>query len=178
MFTKSETFSSPDLPPNSPTQARKRGRMRVRPNIFLISSLLLTPAFLWLLPSIIQCVRYTDTGTMETMTQAFGLASLTVIIVGLIVIWTGLAAGKRVAWVIVAVIVWVWAFPIMILPLRMKHIVTLSLSDLGDWVASAWHGDHLSRIALANTVLFSLMLVGLILPVRALFRSGKPKPEN
>jgi hypothetical protein len=115
---------------------------------------------------------------METMTQAFGLASLTVIIVGLIVIWTGLAAGKRVAWVIVAVIVWVWAFPIMILPLRIKHIVTLivalSLSDLSDWVASAWHGEHLARTSLVNTVLFLLMLVGLILPVRALFRIRKP----
>jgi hypothetical protein len=142
--------------------------MRVRPNIFLISSLLLTPAFFWLLPSIIQCVRYTGT---ETMTRTAGLASLTVIIVALIVIWTWLVAGNRVAWVIIAVIVWVWAFPIMMLPL-VTHVVALSLSDLSGWVVSAWHGDHLSRIALVNTVLFLLMLVGLILPVRALLRSG------
>jgi hypothetical protein len=106
------------------------------------------------------------------MTQTAGLASLTVIIVALIVIWTLLVAGNQVAWVIIAVIVWVWAFPIMMLPL-VTHIVALSLSDLSDWVASAWHGDHLSRIALANTVLFLLMLIGLILPVRALFRIRK-----
>ena len=148
-----------------------RGRaLRIRPNIFLASSLLLTPAFFWLLPSFIQCcVSYTRT---ETMTQTAGLASLTVIIVALIVIWTWLVAGNRVAWVIIAVIVWVWAFPIMMLPL-VTHIVALSLSDLSDSVAAAWHGDHLTRIALGNTVLFLLMLVGLILPVRALFRIRK-----
>jgi hypothetical protein len=145
--------------------------VRIRPNIFLVSSLLLTPAFLWLLPSIIKsCVSYGP----ETMTQTAGLASLTVIIVALIVIWTWLVAGNQVAWVIIAVIVWVWAFPIMMLPL-VTHIVALSLSDLSDSVASAWHGDHLSRIALVNTVLFLLMLVGLILPVRALLRIGKPQ---
>ena len=142
--------------------------MRVRPNIFLVSSLLLTPAFLWLLPSIIQCcVSYGP----ETMTQTAGLASLTVIIVALIVIWTWLVAGNRVAWVIIAVIVWVWAFPIMMMPL-VTHKVDLSWSELSDWVGSAWHGEHLARISLVNTVLFLLMLVGLILPVRALLRSG------
>src|SRR5260370_11607571 len=59
--------------------------MRVRPNIFLISSFLLTPAFLWLLPSIIQCCFSYGP---ETMTQTASLASLPVIIVALIVIWT------------------------------------------------------------------------------------------
>src|SRR5260370_9120508 len=100
--------------------------MRVRPNIFLISSLLLTPAFFWLLPSIIQCcVSYTGT---ETMTQTAGLASLTVIIVALIVIWTWLVAGNRVAWVIIAVICWFWAFPFMSLPL-VPHKIPRSSTD-------------------------------------------------
>ena len=118
----------------------------------------------------IQCATYTDT---KTMTQTAGLASLTVIIVALIVIWTWLVVGNRVAWVIIAVIVWVWAFPIMMLPL-VPRIVTLSSRDFTDSVAAAWHGDHLARIALGNTVLFLLMLVGLILPLRALFRIRQP----
>jgi len=113
------------------------------------------------------------------MTRTAGFASLTVIIVALIVIWTWLAAGNRVAWVIIAVIVWVWAFPIMMLP-RFAHGVAVSFqekrfwSDLSDWVALAWHGEHISRIYFVNTVLFLLMLVGLILPVRALLRIRKP----
>jgi len=113
------------------------------------------------------------------MTRTAGLASLTVIIVALIVIWTWLAAGNRVAWVIIAVITWVWAFPVMMLP-SVAYGVACSFrekrfwSDLSDWVELAWHGEHLARISLVNTVLFSLMLVGLILPLRALFRIRKP----
>jgi hypothetical protein len=99
--------------------------------------------------------------------------------VALIVIWTWLAAGNRVAWLIVAVIVWVWAFPIMMLPSLARGVARsfqekLFWSDLGDWVASAWHGEHLARIFLVNAVLFLLMLVGLILPLRSFFRIRKP----
>jgi hypothetical protein len=115
----------------------------------------------------INCVRDTD-----TMARTAGLASLTVIIVALIVIWTGLAAGNRVAWVIMAVIVWVWAFPIMIFGL---HIGPVSSSQLKDWIVSAWRQDGLARVTLINPIMFSLMLIGLILPVRALLRIGKPE---
>jgi hypothetical protein len=105
------------------------------------------------------------------MTRTAGLASLTIIIVGLIVIWTGLAAGNRVAWVIMTVIVWVWAFPIMMFPL--PHIGPFSLSDLNDWAVFAWRQDGLARVTLINPIMFSFMLIGLILPVRALLRIGK-----
>jgi len=142
--------------------------VRIRPNIFLVSSLLLTPAFLWLLPSIIQCcVSYGP----ETMTQTAGLASLTVIIVALIVIWMWLVAGSRVAWLIMAVIVWVWAFPIMMI--SRLHIGPVSPSQLEDWIVSAWRQDGLARVSLINPIMFSLMLIGLILPLRAVFRIGK-----
>jgi hypothetical protein len=140
--------------------------LRIRPNILLVSSLLLTPAFFWLLPYVIRCVRAAD-----DMTQTAGLASLTVIIVALIVTWTGLAAGSRVAWVIMAVIVWVWAFPIMMI--SRLHIGPVSPSQLRDWIVSAWRQDGLPRVALMNPIMFSLMLIGLVLPLRALFRIGK-----
>ena len=81
--------------------------MRIRPSIFQVSSVLLTLGFLWLVPSTINCVRSTD-----SMTQIAGFALLTVIIVALIVIWTGFAAGNRVAWITMAVIVWVGALVI------------------------------------------------------------------
>jgi hypothetical protein len=141
--------------------------MKVRPNIFLASSLLLTPAFFWLLPYVIRSARASD-----DMTRTAGLASLTVIIVALIVIWTWLAAGNRVAWVIMAVIVWVWAFPIMIFRL---HIGPLSSTELKDWIVSAWRQDGFARVTLINPIMFSLMIIGLILPLRALFRIRQPK---
>jgi hypothetical protein len=105
------------------------------------------------------------------MTQTAGLASITVIIVALIVIWTWLVAGSRVAWLIMAVIVWVWAFPIMMI--SRLHIGPVSSSQLKDWIVSAWHQDGLARVSLINPIMFSLMLIGLILPLRALFRIGK-----
>jgi hypothetical protein len=110
------------------------------------------------------------------MTQTAGLASLTVIIVGLIVIWTWLVRGSRVAWVIMAVIVWVWAFPtMMIFRLHLGSIGSLSSSELADWVVDAWSQDGLARVSLVNPIMAFLMLIGLILPLRALFRTGKPE---
>ncbi len=144
----------------------RRRALRIRPNIFLVSSLLLTPAFFWLLPYMVRCVRASD-----DMTQTAGLASITVIIVALIVIWTWLVAGSRVAWLIMAVIVWVWAFPVMMI--SRLHIGPVSSSQLKDWVVSAWRQDGLARVSLINPIMFSLMLIGLILPLRALFRIGK-----
>lgn len=155
---------------DSSIQGKKETVLRIRPNIFLVSSLLLTPAFFWLLPSVINCVRSTD-----SMSRAYGFAALTIIIVALVVIWTGVAAGNRVAWVIMAVIVWVWAFFTMMEPLLRHGLLrSFSLSELPDWVAFAWRGEHLAWTYLINTLMFFLMLVGLILPVRALFRIGKP----
>ena len=142
--------------------------MRIRPNIFQASGFLLTLGVLRLLPSTIEWVRVRNT---ETMGQSYGFASLTVIIVALIIIWTGLAAGNRVAWVIMAVIVWVWAFPIM-MSLVVSH--PRVFLDWREWLAAAWRNDFSwPRILLINTIMFLLMLVGLILPVRALLRSRK-----
>jgi hypothetical protein len=138
--------------------------MRIRPSIFLVSSVLLTPGFLWLLPSTIYCVRSRD-----SMTQIAGLAGLTLIIVALIVIWTGVAAGTRIAWVTMAVIVWVWALPAMMWPV-LRHGRRWTLSELSEWGVIAWREGGFARTNLVSTAMFLLMLVGLVLPVRALFR--------
>ena len=143
--------------------------MRIRPNIFLVSSLLLTSAFLWDLRYTINFVGATD-----NIARTAGLASLTIIIVALIVIWTGLAAGNRVAWVIMAVIVWGWAFPFMSGPV-LVHGRRWTLSELREWVVMAWREDTFARTALISTAMFLLMLVGLVLPVWALFRTKKPE---
>jgi hypothetical protein len=74
------------------------------------------------------------------------------------------------AWVIIAVIVWVWAFPMIFRP----HIGPLSSSELRDWIVSAWRQDGFARVTLVNPIMFSLMIIGLILPLRALFRTRRP----
>jgi hypothetical protein len=142
--------------------------LKIRPNIFLVSSLLLTLGLLWVLPYAINLVGATD-----AIARSAGLASLTLIIVALIVIWTWLVAGNRVAWVIMAVVVWVWALFIMTGP-ALHHGRRWTLSELREWMVIAWRGDMLfARTELISTAMFLLMLVGLILPVRALFRNPK-----
>jgi hypothetical protein len=145
--------------------------MRIRPNIFLVSSVLLTLGFLWLLPSTINCVRSRD-----SMIRIAGFAFLTLIIVALIVIWTGVAARTRVAWVTMAVIVLVWALPAMTWPV-LRHGRRWTLSEVREWVVVAWREDTFARTNLVSTAMFLLMLIGLVLPVRALFLSRIRKPE-
>jgi len=126
---------------------------------------LLTSAFLWDLRYVINFVGATD-----NIVRTAGYASLTIIIVALIDIWAGLAAGNRVAWVIMAVIVWGWAFPFMMGPV-LVHGRRWTLSELREWVVMAWREDTFQRTLLISSALFLLMLLGLILPVRALFRT-------
>jgi hypothetical protein len=140
--------------------------MRIRPSIFQVSSVFLTLGFLWLVPSTINCIR-----TRDSMTQIAGLA---LIIVALIVIWTGFAAGNWVAWVIMAVIVWVWALPALMWPV-LRHGRRWTLGELHEWVVIAWREDTFVRATLIDTVMFLLMLVGLVLPVRALYLNRKPE---
>lgn len=143
--------------------------MRIRPSIFQVSSVLLTLGFLYLLPSSINCIR-----TRDSMTQIAGLAGLTLIIVALIVIWTGVAAGNWVAWVIMAVIVWLWALPALTWPV-LRHGQRWTFRELREWVVFAWREDTFVRATLIDTVMFLLMLVGLVLPVRALYLNRKPE---
>src|SRR5260370_42479723 len=96
----------------------------------------------------IRCVRASD-----DMTQTAGLASITVIIVAVIVIWTWLDAGSRVAWLIMAVVVWGWAFPVMMI--SRLHIRPVSSSPLKDWIVSASRKDGLARVTLINPLMFS-----------------------
>ena len=56
-----------------------------------------------------------------------GFASLAIILIGLIVAWTGYLNKIRWAWLVMFVIVWMWAFPTMILPiLQMRKGISLT----------------------------------------------------
>src|SRR5438270_5014918 len=116
------------------------------------------------MPPSLECARSAD-----SMTRNAGFASLANVLVGLIVVWTGFRTGTRIAWFVILVIVGLWAFPLMILPLL---TVSIGLSP-ADWAAEAWHEPGAARIYLINIVMFCLMLIALILPVRSVFRLAK-----
>jgi len=95
-----------------------------------------------------------------------GFASLTIIAVGLVVTWTGYIKGLRWTYFVMFVIVWLWAFPALVLPLL--HPVISSWRTL-EWIRlikEAISEDGVARAILEPFVVFLFMLIALILPVK------------
>jgi hypothetical protein len=115
--------------------------MRIRRDSVFISAVLFTIALLCLLPMFLRAAldgRNTripeglDAGyrlAAQTMGD-LGIASLAIIVVALIVTWTGYAKPARSAWFVMFAFVWVWAFPLLARPLisaRFKHTIVLDV---------------------------------------------------
>ncbi len=94
-----------------------------------------------------------------------GVASLAIIFVALIVTWAGYAKCLRSAWLAMFVVVSVWAFPLLALPL-FKHSLALTFSEL---LYGALHGFPYPRIWVKRILIFSLMMIALLLPIKSFF---------
>ncbi len=94
-----------------------------------------------------------------------GIASLVVIVVGLIVTWAGYIRGVRWTWLVMFVIAWVWAFPVLLLPflLPWRGVETMAQSFAGAISESGTERSY-AEVVLA----FLLMVVALVLPVKTL----------
>jgi hypothetical protein len=95
-----------------------------------------------------------------------GFSSLANILVGLVVVWTGFIRRYRWAWLVMFLIVWVWAFPVLVLPIFHGKIVV----TFAQWFEEAWHWPGSARIYGENIVLVSIMVLALFLPMRSFFR--------
>ena len=105
-----------------------------------------------------------------------GFASLTIIAIGLIVTWTGYIKGVRWTWFVMFVIVWVWAFPVLVLPLfyPWSRYSWISITQLfANTFASAIHESGIARTVVKVALEFLLMVLALVLPVKALFWAPK-----
>ena len=142
--------------------------MKIHRDVFFLSGVLFSLALCWLAEPSFYCARAND-----QMTQTAGLSSLTNIFVGLVVTWTGFIQRRRSAWLVLALIAWVWVFPIMVLPLH--HNFVQSLKEWHEWVAHAWQSPGLARTYLINLLMFLLMLIALILPIKSLLREAKSR---
>ncbi len=98
-----------------------------------------------------------------------GIASLTIIVVGLIVTWTAYLKASRWAWLVMFVIVWGWAFPLIAYPILGHRAITVS-----EWVYGAIHQSGLLRAAAESVLVFALMVIALLLPIRSFFFPRKP----
>ena len=97
-----------------------------------------------------------------------GIASLTIIVVGLIVTWTAYAKASRWAWFVMFVIVWGWAFPLIAYPILYPALRSRGLS-ISEWAYAAIYQSGLPRVTFEAVVIFCLMVIALLLPIRSFF---------
>jgi hypothetical protein len=109
-------------------------------------------------------------------TRDLGVASLLIVLIGLIVVWTGYINGARSAWLVMFLIVWMWAFPLLALPM-FKGTWNLTFSE---WLYDAIYQPGLTRIWAESVLIFLLMLIALLLPIRSFFLAkevSEPSPR-
>jgi hypothetical protein len=154
--------------------------MRVRADSVFVSSVLHTIALLSLVRPALwnyysgsdrEILARLDVGFQAEAQTAhyFGVACLTIILIGLIVVWTGYVNRARSAWLVMFAIAAGWAFPVIVLPLFQGRMV-LTLSE---WLYTAISQPGLPRTAAESVLIFSLMVIALLLPIRSFFFANK-----
>jgi hypothetical protein len=134
--------------------------------------------FVWATPIFLADARTCDTMSQETgqpwvgnFLAPVGFGSLAIILIGLIVAWTGYLNRVRFAWFVMFIIVWVWAFPIMILPiLQVRKGISLT-----EWFQTAIREPSPYRDLAVTVLMFSLLVVALVLPIKSVFVGRKPQ---
>ncbi len=159
--------------------------MRVRADSSLVSSVLFTLSLLSLTPS---ALWHFSSGTNKAALAGLdpgyqraayadhylGVACLAIILIGLIVVWTGYVRRSRSAWLVMFVVTWAWAFPTIAWPeLRGPKVFTLP-----EWIYDALHGSWPPRTAAQMVGIFVLMVIALLLPMRAFFLARETSALN
>ena len=165
--------------------------MKIRHDAAFISSVLFTVALLSLVPwfwneasasGFYGYLRPGPTGPLHDVDPRYrdlartagqlGGASLTVITIGLVVTWMGYVKRVRWTWFVMFAVVWGWAYPILEMRLLLHNLSWRWISDL---VHDAMHdpNPHLPRVLLGALLIFSFMLIALVLPIGAFFKSSK-----
>jgi hypothetical protein len=100
---------------------------------------------------------------------SLGVASMAVVLIGLIVTWTGYVKSVRSSWFVMFIVVWLWAFPLILLPF-LPDIKGIPLAEL---ISRALREPGTSRTSVHSVLIFTLMLIALILPIRSFFGERK-----
>jgi hypothetical protein len=150
--------------------------MRIRADSVFLSSLLFTIALLNLVP---EGLLYFSSGTDKAALARFdagvraqlqtwhyyGVASLAITLIALIVVWTWYIKRARSAWLVMFVVTWAWAFPLFAWPyLRGPRVFTLP-----EWIYNAIYERGYPRSEAQLVVTFSLMVIALLLPIKSFF---------
>jgi hypothetical protein len=158
--------------------------MRVRPDSVFVSSILPTIALLFFVrPALWYYGAASDRAAVARLDAGFqgeayadhrfGVACLAIILIGLIVVWTGYAKRSRLAWFVMFVIVWFWAFPVFILP----PVVALARGEFmltfPEFFYDAISGPGMTTQMVRSILMVLIMVVGLALPMGRFFIARK-----
>jgi hypothetical protein len=175
--------------------------LKIRHDAVVLSSILFTFGLLILAPSMFDFAksthqtRFRDIATDEEAGLAgdqvlipnysapLGISSLTIIAIGLVVTWA--AYIKRIRWTffVMLVIVWLWAFPVLVLPYLYPWRITGSIAQAfgpSEWIRtlkSAISERGMARAFLESLVGFVFMVVALILPAKT-FIMRRPRERG
>jgi hypothetical protein len=176
---------------------RREWDLKIRHDTVAVSSVLFTIALLMQAPPMIEFSRAThETKFREIATGAegsavgdqiaipndfapVGIASLTIIAIGLVVTWTGYIKGFRWTYFVMFVIVWLWAFPVLMLPLVQLYPIWRTV----EWIAlikGAISENGVGRATVGPVVAFLLMLIALVLPLKTFLggRRSQASPDT
>lgn len=150
-------------------------RIRVR-DVF-VSCLMFTVALISFVPSAWENAATWRHGTYQTSERIWadnylapvGFASLAVIWIGLIVTWTGYLNRSRVAWFVMFIVVWIWAFPVYILPLVPHFRNSVSIAQ---WLSEALEHAGIERNYLRLYLTFALLVLAPLISLKS-FLSGR-----
>lgn len=158
--------------------------MRVRPDSVFVSSILHTIALLFFVhpalwyygaPSDPAAVARFDVGVQGELIadHRLGVACLAIILIGLIVVWAGYAKRSRLAWFVMFVIVWFWAFPVFIRPLVGALARGELMLTFPEFLYNAISGSGITTQMVRSILMFLIMVVGLALPMGRFFIARK-----
>ena len=106
----------------------------------------------------------------DTQTRHYmGICLFALILMGLIVTWTGYVNMRRSAWLVMFVIAWVCVFPLFVLPFVSPLLHGRLELTFSEFLYNAIDGWGLPREFLESILIFSAMLAGLLLPIKKFF---------
>ncbi len=98
-----------------------------------------------------------------------GVACLAIILIALTVIWTGYVKRARSAWLVMFIVVWLWAFPLFILPFLSTLIHGRVVLTFSEALSEAMSEPGSPRTVVESVLIFVSMVIALTLPIHAFF---------
>ena len=148
--------------------------MKIRCNMTVVSAVLLSLCLLLPIPGNLRLAstwreHYLVIGNHrpQNFMAPLGFCALGIQIIGMIVLWTGYRRRERLAWLVMFIILWCFFFPTYVLG-TILDLQTVSF-QLSTWIEGIRDGYGPSIWAAEEALVFLVMLVALVLPIKAFF---------